>query len=93
MYIDNFPQQQIETLIKHRVDVSVAMAITPVHEMQSKKYADITGIPHKRVKDWCIEGVLTCRRLDNDGNEIADLSKSKNLGRWYVDTSKPIGAL
>lgn len=91
MYIDKFTQQQIETLIKHRVDVSVAMAITPVHEIQSEKYADITGIPHKRVKDWCIKGSLTCRRLDNDGNEIADFSESKNLGRWYVNSSKRIG--
>ena len=93
MYIDKFTQEQIETLIKHRVDVSVAMAITPVQEVQSEKYADITGIPHKRVKEWCCKGALTCRRLDNNGHEISDWKESHRLGHWYIDTSKPIGAL
>lgn len=91
MHIDKFTQEQIETLIKHRVDVSVALAISSVREIQSDKYAEATGIPHKRIKNWCIKGVLTCRRLDNDGNVITDFLKSKNLGRWYIDTSKRIG--
>lgn len=91
MLIDKFTQEQIETLIKHRVAVSVAMAITPVNEIQSEKYSDITGIPHKRVKEWCCKGSLTCRRLDNNGDEISDWRASPKLGHWYIDTSKRIG--
>jgi hypothetical protein len=91
MHIDKFTQEHIETLIKHRVDVSVALAISSVREIQSDKYAEATGIPHKRIKNWCIKGVLTCRRLDNDGNVITDFLENKNLGRWYIDTSKQIG--
>jgi hypothetical protein len=72
-------QAQIKTLIKHRVDVSVAMSITPVRKISSIKYAEVSGIPHKRVKEWCIKGALTCRRLDNDGHEIT-VPKTQNLG-------------
>lgn len=91
MVIDKFTQNQLETLIKHHVDVSVAMAFTPVHEISSIKYSDITGIPHKRVKEWCIKGALKCRRLDNDGHEIADWTINPKLGHWYINTSKAIG--
>ncbi|QKQ24714.1 hypothetical protein HUE58_06420 [Candidatus Ruthia endofausta] len=48
------------------------MAVSPVTGISSEKYADMTGIPHKRVKDWCLEGALTCRRLDNNGKEISN---------------------
>jgi hypothetical protein len=84
-------QAQIKTLIKHCVDVSVAMSITPVHEISSIKYAKASGIPHKRVKEWCIKDVLTCRRLDNDGHEIADWKQNPKLGHGYINTSKQIG--
>ncbi len=84
-------QAQIKTLIKHRVDVSVAMSITPVREISSIKYAEVSGIPHKYVKEWCIKGALTGRRLDNDGHEIADWQQNPKLEHGYINTSKRIG--
>ncbi|MBW5289868.1 MAG: hypothetical protein Rpha_1932 [Candidatus Ruthia sp. Apha_13_S6] len=67
------------------------MAVSPVTEISFEKYADMTGIPHKRVKDWCLQGVLTCRRLDDNGKEISDWSKTPKLGHWYIDIAKCIG--
>ncbi len=29
-------------------------------------------IPLKRVKDWRLQSVLTCRRLDNNDKEVPD---------------------
>jgi hypothetical protein len=91
MEIDKLVLQQIESSIKHHVNVSVTLATISVQEVSSSKYADITGIPHKKIKEWCIKGALTCRRLDNNGNEISDWKINSKLGRWYVDTSKRIG--
>lgn len=71
-------QAQIKTLIK-------------VHKISSIKYAEVSGIPHKHVKEWCIKGALTCRRLDNDGNEIANWKQNPKLGHWYINTLKQIG--
>ena len=83
-------QAQIKTLIKHRVDVSVAMSITAVRKISSIKYAEVLGIPYKHVKEWCIKGALTCRHLDNDGHEIADWQQNPKLDHGYINTSKQI---
>ena len=84
-------QAQIKTLIKHRVDVSVAISITPVPKISPIKYAEVSGIPHKHVKEWHIKGALTCRRLDNDGHEITDWQQNPKLEHGYINTSKQIG--
>ncbi len=39
----------------------------------------------------CIKDALTCRRLDNDGHEIADWKQNPKLGHCYINTSKQIG--
>lgn len=81
----------IKDVIEHHISVSVSLSSTPVTEISSVKYSEITGIPHKRVKNWCIEGVLSCRRLDNHGHAIDNWSENPRLGHWYVDTTKPMG--
>jgi hypothetical protein len=91
MKIDTLTQKKIESSITHHVDVSVTLATIPVEEVSSSKYAEITGIAHKKIKQWCINGSLTCRRLDNDGNEVVDWKLQPKMGHWYIDTSKRIG--
>ena len=82
----------IQDIIEHRLPVSDQLTQAPISEISSAKYAEISGIPHKRVKNWCIEGVLSCRRLDNHGNPIDNWSDNPRLGHWYVDVTKPIGS-
>ena len=84
-------KQFIESIVHHHLDVLAALVTSPISEVSSTKYAELTGIPHKRVKNWCLKGVLCCRRLDNDGNPIEDWSENPRLGHWYIDISKRIG--
>jgi hypothetical protein len=91
MEIDKLVLKKIEYSIKYHADVSVTLNTAYVPEISSSKYADIIGLPHKKIKEWCIKGALTCRRLDNNGNEIFDWRINSKLGRWYIDPSKRIG--
>jgi hypothetical protein len=91
MEIDKLVLKKIEYSIKYHTDVFVTLPSVTASEVSSSKYADITGTPHKKIKEWCIKGALSCRRLDNNGNEISDWRINSKLGHWYIDTSKGIG--
>jgi len=91
MEIDKLVLKKIEYSIKYHTDVFVTLPSVTASEVSSSKYADITGTPHKKIKEWCIKGALSCRRLDNNGNEISDWRINSKLGHWYIDTSKRIG--
>jgi|GEM_PF-1255908 len=91
MKIDTLTQKKIESSITHHVDVAVTLSSIQVNEVSSSKYADITGIAHKKIKQWCLNGTLACRRLDNDGNEVVDWRENPRIGHWFIDTSKRIG--
>lgn len=89
--LDDKQKEFVEDVVRYHVEVAINLVTTPIPEVSSARYAEITGIPHKRVKNWCLKGKLSCRRLDNDGNPIEDWSKNPRLGHWYIDISKRIG--
>ena len=91
MKIDRLVMKQVESSITHHVDVAVTLSSTHVEEVSSSKYAELTGIAHKKIKQWCLNGTLTCRRINNDGNEVVDWKLQPKMGHWYIDTSKRIG--
>ncbi len=52
MLVDESTQEHIETIVRHHVDIFITMAVSPIIGISSAKYVDMTGIPHKCVKDW-----------------------------------------
>ena len=70
MKIDTLVQKQIESSITHHVDVAVTLSSIQVEEVSSSKYAEITGIAHKKIKQWCLNGTLACQQTDTIGNSF-----------------------
>ncbi|MBT4733328.1 hypothetical protein HOB87_15385, partial [Candidatus Woesearchaeota archaeon] len=69
MKIDTLVQKQIESSITHHVDVAVTLSSIQVEEVSSSKYAEITGIAHKKIKQWCLNGTLAVHTSNDPGGK------------------------
>jgi hypothetical protein len=84
--LTKFESEQIETIIKHKVDVAVEIATCLVRVIPAKKYAEITGENLQKVNKWCADGVLKCDCIVASGEIIADWKELPiSKVRWWVD--------
>ena len=86
----NINTNELKTTVTHEVDVSVSLATSPVTEVRSSKYAELTGIPLSEVNYFCTQGILKGRKINSKGQEITDYSASRTAGVWYVNIKSPI---